>query len=901
MPLNLIIIQPGAYTIDDDGILGNNTSVIRDSAGVVIFTFVHPADALGITVSVPGVTLTINILDSLGAADVTFGNPADPAASPDSIAVRHMSTTGDVVLAATGAITEAGSDAAPDITAGTLVLSAGTGIGAGNALETRTGVLEAETTTGGIALGNQGSVVIGGLTADVDGLDVVTSGNITLTATGSITLNDDTSLESVHGGSTSGNVTLTALGAASDVTSIIDQDAISASGGSITINAGRDIAFGTAGVDFDNDVRARGSLTLNAGRDITVDGFADVASDDFGGATGGGLIATAGRNITVGNATGNDGSLGASGSAGADVSLTTGPGGVLTLVAATSGAVFSNSGDIVALADTMVIGASSGMLTGGGRSITLRTATSGLGIDLGAVGDGPGVLALSDAELDRLNTGALIIGDSNTDTITVSGAVSRSAGALTINSGGDLLANASVSTAGNLVLNAADNLLIGSGAVVTGASVLVAIDAPSGDPGVGGIFTLSGSLVGPHNVFGNADADTMVGDANANTFNGAGGADLLRGLGGADILRGGDGADILEGGAGADRLDGGAGSDQMTGGADNDVYIVTDAGDLTIELVGEGVDVVETNRPSWALSANVENLTYTGATAFVGSGNALGNTIRGGVAGDTLIGGDGNDILVGGAGAANNVFGGLGNDYFILQVADTVIETAGQGTDTVEARLNAYVLGANIENLIFGGVGNFTGTGNTGNNLIIGGAGDDILRGGGGGGSDHLQGGLGNDTVQMAGLPGQYTIVPEGGGFRITDSVAGRDGTILLTGMEVIRYNNGVTEPVASPGLPPAKGSGALVLPGEPSGGDGTPLAPPALDGDEFLLKEGNEGPQILPDADDEPLVWADPEAGPWAPLVPGAHAHPSHPLTLDPDGGPASVGHTSNWDDWQY
>lgn len=901
MSLNLIFTQPGAYTIDDDGILGNNTSVIRDAAGVVIFTFVHPADALGFTVNVPGVTLTINILDSLGAADVTFGNPADPAASPDSIAVRHMSTTGDVVLAATGAITEAGSDAAPDITAGTLVLSAGTGIGAGNALETRTGVLEAETTTGGIALGNQGSVVIGGLTADVDGLDVATSGNITLTATGSITLNDDTSLESVHGGSTSGNVTLTALGAASDVTSIIDQDAISASGGSITINAGRDIAFGTAGVDFDNDVRARGGLTLNAGRDITVDGFADVASDDFGGATGGALTATAGRNITVGNATGNDGSLAASGSAGADVILTTGVGGVLTVVAGTSGAVFSSSGDIVALADTMVIGATSGMMASGvGRSITLRTATSGLGIDLGAVGDGLGVLALSDAELDRLNTGALIIGDSNTDTVTVSAAVSRSAGALTINSGADLLANADLGTTGNLVLNAADNLLIGGAAVVTGASVLVAIDAPSGDPGVGGIFTLSGSLVGPHNIFGNADADTMVGDASANTFNGAGGADLLRGLGGADILRGGDGADILEGGIGADRLDGGAGSDQMAGGADNDIYIVTDAGDTTVELVGEGVDVVETNRPSWALSANLENLTYTGATAFVGSGNVLGNTIRGGVAGDTLIGGDGNDILVGGAGAANNVFGGLGNDYFILQVADTVIESAGQGTDTVEARLNAYVLGANIENLIFGGVGNFNGTGNTGSNLIIGGAGDDILRGGGGGGSDHLQGGLGNDTVQMAGLPGQYTIVPEGGGFRITDSVAGRDGTILLTGMEVIRYNNGVTEPVASPGLPPVKGAGALVLPGESAGGDGDPLVLPALDGDAFLFKDGDMGPQILPGSGEE-FFPAGRDAAPWADLFPGARGDPSHLLTLAPEGGLASPDQTSGWDDWQY
>ncbi|HYC96796.1 calcium-binding protein [Brevundimonas sp.] len=882
MPLTLIISQPGAYTIDDDGILGNNTSVIRDADGVVIFTLVHPADALTITTSVPGVNLTINILDSLGAADVTIGDLANAAASPDSVAIRHLRTGGDVVLAATGAITEAGSDTAPDITAATLVLSAGTGVGAGNAIETRTGGLEAETTTGGIALANQGAVVIGGLTASVDGLDVATSGDLTLTATGGITLNDDTSLESVHGGSTSGNVTLTALGANSDVTSMIDQDAISAAGGSIIINAGRDIAFGTAGLDFDNDVRARGSVTLNAGRDITVDGFADVASDDFGGNTGGALTATAGRNITVGNTTGNDGSLAASGTAGADVILTTGAGGILTVTAATSNAVSSASGDIVARADAMIIGATSGMTTGVGRSITLRSATSGLGIDLGSAVDPAGVLALSDAELDRMTTGHLIIGDSVTDTITVSSAVSRATGAMTVNSGADLLANANLSTGGNLVLNAADNLLIAGAAAVTGASVLVAIDAPSSDPGVGGILTLSGSLVGPHNVFGNADADTMVGNADANTFNGAGGADLLRGLGGADILRGGDGADTLEGGTGADRLEGGTGSDQMSGGADNDLYIVTDAGDVTTELVGEGIDTVETNRPSWTLSANVENLTYTGASAFVGSGNALGNTIRGGTAGDTLIGGDGNDILMGGAGAANNVFGGLGNDYFILQVADTVIESAGQGADTVEARLNAYVLGANIENLIFGGVGNFNGTGNAGNNLIIGGAGDDTLRGGGGGGSDQLRGGLGTDTVQLAGLPGEYTIAPEGAGFRITDTVGGRDGTILLTDMEVIRYNNGVTEPVAAP-VPVDKGSAPLVL--------------PALDGDEFLLKDGDMEPLVLPDAGDSPAL---PDTGgAMFRTDPTGFARAGYMSTVDPDVGFAPADRHAGQEDW--
>ena len=84
MALNLIFTQPGNFTIEDDGIPGNNTSVIKDGDGNVIFTFVHPADALGFTVSTPGVNLTINITDSLGTADFTIGNLTNPAASPSS-------------------------------------------------------------------------------------------------------------------------------------------------------------------------------------------------------------------------------------------------------------------------------------------------------------------------------------------------------------------------------------------------------------------------------------------------------------------------------------------------------------------------------------------------------------------------------------------------------------------------------------------------------------------------------------------------------------------------------------------------------------------------------------------------------------------------------------------------
>ncbi len=121
------------------------------------------------------------------------------------------------------------------------------------------------------------------------------------------------------------------------------------------LQSGRDVAFGIIGTDYDNDVRARGSITVNAGRDFLIDGFADLASDDFGAGTGGNATITAGRNIHLRNIAGTDGSIIANGSAGADVVLTTGAGASLILDAATSFAVASSSGDVTANADRILI------------------------------------------------------------------------------------------------------------------------------------------------------------------------------------------------------------------------------------------------------------------------------------------------------------------------------------------------------------------------------------------------------------------------------------------------------------------------------------------------------------------------------------------------------------------
>lgn len=60
--------------------------------------------------------------------------------------------------------------------------------------------------------------------------------------------------------------------------------------------------------------------------------------------------------------------------------------------------------------------------------------------------------------------------------------------------------------------------------------------------------------------------------------------------------------------------------DRLTGGAGNDSYKIENAGDVVIEIVGGGSDLVQSSI-SWDMTANVENASLFG-TAHV---NIVGN------------------------------------------------------------------------------------------------------------------------------------------------------------------------------------------------------------------------------------------------------------------------------------
>ena len=193
-------------------------------------------------------------------------------------------------------------------------------------------------------------------------------------------------------------------------------------------------------------------------------------------------------------------------------------------------------------------------------------------------------------------------------------------------------------------------------------------------------------------------------------------------------------ANVLTGGVGNDRLDGLAGTDTMIGGAGNDTYVVAQTGDVVTEADGEGTDTVETS-VSYALSANVENLTATGTGAINLTGNGGDNILTGNGGANILSGGGGLDTLIGGGGA---------DAYTVTVGTEVIVEDVGGGSDIVNASVS-YTLGAGQEierlNLLGAAV---SGTGNALANTIVGNALDNVIDGGAG--ADILQGGLGADT-----------------------------------------------------------------------------------------------------------------------------------------------------------
>lgn len=424
-------------------------------------------------------------------------------------------------------------------------------------------------------------------------------------------------------------------------------------------------------------------------------------------------------------------------------------------------------------------------------------------------------------------------------TLTGTGAVSGTGNTLDNIITGNAAANVIGGGAGNDTLNGgagADRMTGGAGDdrfIVDNAGDLVIEAAAGGTDTVESsvthvlaaeveILKLTGTAA--INGTGNALANAISGNAGANILNGLSGADTMTGGGGNDtyvVDNAGDkavetastgGTDLVQssvsftlgnhvenltltgagaingtgntlanaitGNAAANILNGLAGADTMKGGAGNDTYVVDNAADKAIEAAGGGTDLVQA-AISYALAAEVENLTLTGTGIINGTGNGLANAITGNAAANILNGLAGADTMKG--------LGG--NDTYVVDNSgDKAVETSSTGgTDLVKTSVS-FTLGNYVENLTLIGTAAINGTGNTLANLITGNAGANILNGLGG--ADTMTGGAGND-IYVVDNAGDKAIEAAAGGTDIVQSsvtytLATEVENLTLTGLAAV-------------------------------------------------------------------------------------------------------------------
>jgi trimeric autotransporter adhesin len=193
------------------------------------------------------------------------------------------------------------------------------------------------------------------------------------------------------------------------------------------------------------------------------------------------------------------------------------------------------------------------------------------------------------------------------------------------------------------------------------------------------------------------------------------------------------------------KLDGGIGADIMFGGLGEDDYYVDNVGDVVNETGFNSIDTVYST-VSFTLGALVEILALQGAASINGTGNGLDNGIYGNEGNNVIRGLSGNDGLSSGFGGIDLLYGGEGDDTYLIMVPGArAIEGASQGTDAVYSWLPSYVLPLNIENLdLYYAIGASNGTGNALSNELRGNDSANILDGKAG--QDTMFGLFGADT-----------------------------------------------------------------------------------------------------------------------------------------------------------
>jgi Ca2+-binding RTX toxin-like protein len=223
-----------------------------------------------------------------------------------------------------------------------------------------------------------------------------------------------------------------------------------------------------------------------------------------------------------------------------------------------------------------------------------------------------------------------------------------------------------------------------------------------------------------------------------------------------------------------------------------------------IEAGFEGGDL-EFAANRWTGEANAGEFTVSGSwfgrpgAADVLDGGAGDDVLEGGAGDDVVSGGTGDDRIIGGQGS-DTIDGGAGIDTLDYGDARGGVDVdldAGDGVGTGTQYATADRTGAAASTDTIRGVEQVVGSddddrlrGDAADNRLDGGAGDDVLEGRGG--DDVLVGGDGADAATYSGDWSQYRVTDNGDGtFTIADTVAGRDGTDVVEGIESFAFADG--------------------------------------------------------------------------------------------------------------
>src|SRR5262249_8936524 len=169
------------------------------------------------------------------------------------------------------------------------------------------------------------------------------------------------------------------------------------------------------------------------------------------------------------------------------------------------------------------------------------------------------------------------------------------------------------------------------------------------------------------------------------------------------------------------------------------VRFFRDVANITMDL--DGVEQIDFNAKGGADTVKVHDLSGTSVTDVnidLGAGDgAADNVVVDGTAGDDVlqVSGDANPVEVLGLSARVNVTGGeASNDQLTINAGagDDVVEASGLAATAIQLTAN----GDNGDDVLIGGAGNDKLNGGLGDDVLIGGLGQGIL-----------DGGLGSNTV----------------------------------------------------------------------------------------------------------------------------------------------------------